>query len=167
MGMTAEEIIRALELKPHPEGGFYRESYRAGEAIPSSALPDRYEGERAFSTTIYYLLTPETRSRIHRLKSDEIFHFYLGDSVEFVLLFADGGWSREILGASLEYGERPQLVIPGGVWFGARLVQRGAFALMGATVAPGFEFGDYEEGNRDYLLRNYPEAKELILELTE
>jgi uncharacterized protein len=165
--MTAEEIIDLLKLKPHPkEGGFFSETWRADEMIPANALPTRYSGERAFGTCIYYLLTPTTFSAMHRVSSDEVFHFYLGDAVEMLQLRPDGTGKTVVLGADLQAGMRPQVIVPRGVWQGSRLVTGGAFALLGATVAPGFDFADYEHGRRDDLLRVYSQFREEILALT-
>jgi predicted cupin superfamily sugar epimerase len=165
--MTAAEVVALLELRPHPrEGGFFAETYRAGERIAAHGLPERYGGARACGTAIYYLLTPHTISAMHRLASDEIFHFYLGDPVEMLHLAPAGSGRTVILGADLAAGQRPQAVVPRGVWQGARLVAGGAFALLGTTVAPGFEYQDYEDGDRDALLAAYPAFGELIRVLT-
>ena len=165
--MTAEEIIARLKLKPHPkEGGFYLETYRDGETIPASVLPARYSGPRAFGTCIYYLLTPSTFSAMHRLQSDEIFHFYLGDPVEMLQLLSDGSGRTVVLGPDLAGGMQPQVVVPRGVWQGAKLIAGGQFALLGATVAPGFEFADYEHGRRSELIQSYPQFREKITALT-
>jgi len=164
--MKKEDIIKLLDLKPHIEGGYFRETYRAAETIPSRALPERYEGERNFSTAIYYLLTSETRSELHRLKSDEIFHFYIGDPVLMLLLFPDGSSKTAILGTDLKTGQTPQLIVPKNTWMGGMLVEGGKFALLGTTVAPGFDFRDFELGKRKELLQKYPSRKELIIKLT-
>jgi len=165
--MTAEEIIALLKLKPHPkEGGFYSETYRAGETIPANVLPTRYSGQRAFGTCIYYLLTASTFSAMHRLQSDEIFHFYLGDPVEMLQLLPDGTGKTVILGSDLRSGMQPQVIVPRGVWQGSRLVAGGKFALLGCTVAPGFDFADYEHGRRSELIASYPEFRERIVALT-
>ncbi|MBF0122653.1 MAG: cupin domain-containing protein [Candidatus Omnitrophica bacterium] len=166
--MTAKDIIERLGLKPHPkEGGFFREIYRADESI-SRCLPNRYGANaRCFSTAIYYLLTPETFSRMHRLKSDEVFHFYLGDPVKMLRLFDDGHSHTVILGNDLDKGFEPQVVVPKGVWQGAMLMEGGAFALLGTTVAPGFEYEDYHEGVREELISGYPDQKALITRLTK
>ena len=161
--MTATEIIKLLELRPHPaEGGFFAETYRAAE---QAALP-RYSGSRSLGTAIYYLLTAETFSAMHRLQTDEIFHFYLGDPVELLQLAPDGTGGIVLLGADLARGMRPQLVVPRGVWQGSRLVPGGRWALLGATVAPGFEFADYEHGARSQLVQTHPEFRETIISLT-
>ena len=165
--LTVDQIKSLLGLKPHPEeGGFFVETYRAGERIPAEALGGRYRGARSVGTAIYYLLTPETFSAIHRLASDEIFHFYLGDPVEMLHLFADGSGRVVVLGPDLEKGMRPQVIVPRGVWQGSRLVAAGRFALLGTTVAPGFDFADYEHGRRAELLRAYPQFREVIVALT-
>ena len=163
---TADEIIKLLGLAPHPgEGGYFRETYRAAETVPAKALDQGYGGARAHSTAIYYLLTPETFSAMHRLRGDEVFHFYLGDPVEMLQLKADGTGEMVILGPDVGAGMRPQHVVPAGVWQGCRLV-KGQYALLGTTVAPGFEFEDFETGNRAQLTAEYPQFSRLIAELT-
>lgn len=165
--MTAEELIRTLGLQPHPkEGGYFVETYRSGGEIPQALLGADYSGPRAYSTAIYFLLTPDTFSAMHRLPTDEIFHFYLGDPVEMLQLHPGGVVVRETLGADLGAGLRPQLLVPGGVWQGSQLCEGGRFALMGTTVAPGFDFDDYETGRRETLIAAYPEAHEMIVALT-
>ncbi len=152
--MNAGELIRLLGLKPlDREGGFYRETYRA--AGPG----------RPASTAIYYLLTADTCSRLHRLPQDEVFHFYLGDPVEQVVLRPDGSGEVRVLGPDLAAGMTPQAVVPGGCWQGARLRSGGAWALMGTTVAPGFESADLEVGERGPLLASYPAFADLIRSL--
>jgi len=165
--VTADEIITRLGLKPHPkEGGFFSETYRADETIPTENLPGRYGGSRAFGTCIYYLLTPRTFSAIHRLQSDEIFHFYLGDPVEMLQLLPDGNGKVMVIGPDLLTGMTPQVVVPRGVWQGARLAAGGEFALLGCTVAPGFDYADYEHGRRADLIDQYPDFWEKIIALT-
>ena len=165
--LTAQEIIRKLGLKPLPEeGGFYRETYRSEEKIPKEGLPARYSSAKSFCTAIYYLLTPETCSALHRLSSDEIFHFYLGDPVSMLQLHHGGSSELITLGRDPGRGEQLQAVVPRDTWLGAFLNQGGSFALMGTTVAPGFDFSDYEQGRREELIRQYPDCKELILKLT-
>jgi len=165
--MDAEQLKRLLGLKPLPnEGCFYAEFYRATERLAGPCLPDRYKGARAFGTAIYFLLTPETFSALHRLASDEIYHFYLGDPVEALLLREDGSGDLVTLGADLEDGMFPQMVVPRGVWQGSRLKAGGKFALLGTTVSPGFEFADFELGQRDAMLAAYPRFSEMIRALT-
>jgi predicted cupin superfamily sugar epimerase len=166
--MTAKQIVTLLHLKPHlEEGGYFIETYRSLESIPEKALPDRYQGYRSYSTAIYYLLTPETFSCIHRLQSDEIFHFYLGDPAEMLQLRPDGSGKVLILGPDILEGMRPQVIAPRGVWQGARLLPGGRFALLGTTVSSGFEHRDYESGKRDFLLQAYSQFRDLIMALTK
>jgi predicted cupin superfamily sugar epimerase len=164
--LSADDVIRLLNLKPHEmEGGFYRETYRSADQFPRTALPPRYPGDRSASTAIYYLLTPETFSTMHRVATDEVFHFYLGDPVTMLQLWPDGGKTLT-LGTDLTAGQQPQLVVPHGIWQGSLLQPGGRFALMGATVAPGFDFKDYEAGDRRTLTAQYPAFAELIARLT-
>lgn len=158
MNRNVSDLIALLDLKPHPEGGFYRETYRS----------DKVAGEplRALSTAIYYLLVADTFSELHRLTADEIFHFYLGDTVEMLQLFEDGQAKVVKLGQNLAAGEQLQVVLPAGVWFGSRLVAGGTYALMGTTVAPGFDFVDFERGNRAELQERYCEYSRMISDLT-
>ena len=165
--MTAEEIKKRLGLEPHPrEGGYFVQTWKAEEEISLEALPNRYSGPRAAGTAIYYLLEPSTFSEMHRLVSDEIFHFYLGDPVEMLQLWPDGSSRVVVLGTDLSGGMTPQLVVPKGVWQGSRLVKGGSVALLGCTVSPGFDYADYETGIRDELIRKYPTQEKIIEQLT-
>jgi predicted cupin superfamily sugar epimerase len=164
---TEDDLIRQLGLQPHPkEGGFFRETYRAVEAWPATALPARYQGARSASTAIYYLLTPDTYSALHRLQSDEIFHFYLGDPIRMLRLEPNGQGRTVVLGPDVFVGQQLQVVVPRGVWQGSCLEPGGAFALLGCTVAPGFEYADYESGVRQDLLTQYPAFADMIRRLT-
>lgn len=171
--LTAEKLIGLLNLEPlQNEGGFFRETWRSVETIPESGLPERYNDKKSVGTAIYYLLTRDTKSKIHRLPTDEIWHFYLGDPVELLLLFPDGRSEIITLGQKIDEGELVQAVIPEGTWFGARLkpmdsvqnqyAKRFEFALMGTTMAPGFDFTDFESGNIDILLRRYKDRADII-----
>src|ERR1700722_7039681 len=157
--MTAEDVKKLLGLQPHPrEGGWYVRTYEAAEKVEASAFGDeRYAGARRTGTAIYYLLEPGTFSEMHRLKSDEVFHFYAGDAVEMLQLTADGCGERVVIGNDLARGQRPQVVVGRGVWQASRLVAGGQWALLGCTVSPGFEFEDYEAGGRGGLCRRWPE----------
>lgn len=164
---TAEEIIKKLGLEPHPsEGGFFREVYRSDESIMMDCLPNRYKSDRNISTSIYYMLTPDSFSSMHKLKSDEIYHFYLGDPVTILLLFPDGASKIITLGADIMSGQELQVVVPRDTWQGSFLNEDGEFALMGTTVAPGFDYDDFEAGDRDELIKQYPQQEELIRKLT-
>jgi len=163
---AARRLIAHFGLEPHPaEGGYFRESYRATETLAAAALPQRYAGPRALGTAIYYLLTAQTCSCLHRLASDEIFHFYHGDPVELLLLPSDdeeGAAQLHRLGTDWERGMVSQLIVPRGAWQGARLQPGGAYALLGTTVAPGFEYADYEAGDPAHLTDRFPAHAELI-----
>src|SRR5260370_19404398 len=136
--MTPKDLIDLLQLQPHPkEGGFFRETYRADDLLSSNALPSRYGSPRAFGTAIYYLLTPGTCSALHRLASDEIFHFYLGGPVRMLQLFPDGSGTTVLLGPDLGAGHSPQVIVPRGVWQGSILEPGAPFALLGCTGSPG------------------------------
>jgi predicted cupin superfamily sugar epimerase len=165
--MNAGELIRLLNLQPHPrEGGWFRETYRAAQQIPVSGLPPRYGSPRSAGTAIYYLLTPDSFSPLHRLTSDEIFHFYLGEPVRMLLLFPDGRGKTLVLGPDLSAGQSPQVVVPQGAWQGCLLEPGGSFALLGCTVAPGFEYVDYEAGRRQELIAQYAAFADMIDRLT-
>lgn len=165
--LSASKVIELLDLKPLPfEGGYYRETYRSKETIAHEALPGRFQGDRSWSTAIYYLLTPETRSAMHRLPADEMFHFYLGDPVTMLRLYPDGSSTVITLGNDLASEQSPQIFVPHGVWQGSRLTEGGHYALLGATVSPGFEFDDYEAGDREQLILKYPDQADLITRLT-
>ena len=154
--ITAKELIEILNLEPHPEGGYFKESYRAEGAIDG----------RSHSTAIYYLLEGGQRSRLHRLKFDELWHFYLGEPLTVVEISLKGSVTETMLGPDLRKGQRPQHVVKAGTWFGAYLDASKSFALIGCTVAPGFDFADFEMAERNELLRKYPEAKNMIETLT-
>ena len=166
--MTAEDVKKMLKLQPHPvEGGWFVRTYEAAETIAPDAFSDgRYAGPRRTGTAIYYLLEPDTFSEMHRLKSDEIFHFYMGDAVELLRLYSDGTGERTVIGSDLAAGQRPQLVVQRGVWQGSRLVEGGSWALLGCSVSPGFEFEDYDEGWREELTAGWLEWREMIAGLT-
>ncbi len=166
--MNASEIKKLLGLVPHPrEGGWYAQTYKPDERIAAEVFADmRYEGPRVTGTAIYYLLERETFSEMHRLQSDEVFHFYAGDAVEMLQLEEQGSGRIVRIGNRLDEGERPQAVVRRGVWQGSRLAAGGEWALLGCTVSPGFEFEDYEAGPRTELCAQWPEFRELIRELT-
>jgi predicted cupin superfamily sugar epimerase len=166
---TAREIIDALGLQPHPiEGGFFHETYRSAGSVPSAVLPADYRSatDRSFGTAIYYLLTPDTFSELHRLPTEEVFHLYLGGPVRMLQLFPDGQGREIVIGSDIFAGQRPQVIVPPGVWQGSRLEPGVEFALLGATMAPGFDFADYEQGRREELVAQYPKHTEVIRILT-
>jgi len=154
-----DAIIKKLGLEPHPERGYYRETYRSAAEVQSQ----RHGGGRAASTAIYFLVTAdEPTTFLHRLVSDEIFHLYDGGPLEIVRLFEDGRWDVAVLGMNLDEGERPQIVIPAGTWFGTELRSGASHCLVGCTVAPGFDFADFELARGPELEARYPDAAERI-----
>lgn len=164
------EIINLLNLKPLTnEGGLFVQTHVSTEWIPANCLSERYNGRtKPFGTAIFYLLTNDldSFSALHRLPTDEIYHFYLGDPVEMLLLYADGSTRRVILGQDILAGQFVQWVVPRGVWQGSYLLPGGEYALLGTTMAPGFTPDDYEPGERDFLLIQYPQERDLICRLT-
>lgn len=166
MRHTSRYWIRELGLKPHPEGGHYRETYRADEKVGGAALPKRYGSARAFSTAIYFLLENGQASRFHRLRSDEIWHYHTGSPLALYMLSPAGRLRTVRLGPCPEAGERFQAIVPKGTWLGARLKDGGQYALTGCTTSPGFDFRDFKLGDRDDLLRRYPRHREVIMLLT-
>jgi predicted cupin superfamily sugar epimerase len=164
--MSAQEIRELLKLEPLPgEGGYYRRTYEASGIIPARDLP-KHEGPRVYSTAIYYLITPDSYSALHRVPQDELFHFYLGDPVEMIQLSPAGVLTELVIGPDLGKGQRPQVVAPGGSWQGTRLMGQGKWALMGCTVAPGFELADFEIKKRAELIRMFPRHETLIRRFT-
>ena len=166
--MTANEVIKALDLKPLPEeGGYYRETYRSEKInAPATVVGIPSNEQRAISTAIYYLVVPESFSALHRIKSDEVFHFYGGDPVEMIQIDEDGNISRYILGSDVLAGQHPQVVVKRNTWQGLKLQPGGKWALMGTTVSPGFEFADFEVGSREELKKQYPQHCDDILRFT-
>lgn len=158
-----QRLIRALNLVPLPEeGGYFAETYRAQGLIPAQALASRGQGQRCLATAIYYLVTPEAFSALHRVKSTEIFHFYLGDPVEMLQIAPEGAHALLTLGPDVLAGQNPQAIVRRDTWQGTRLVPGGRFALLGCTVSPGFDYADYEHGHRQKLLQLFPHLREHI-----
>jgi predicted cupin superfamily sugar epimerase len=167
--LTSSALIELLGLVPLPhEGGHFRQTWVSDLVVAAGALGPRYPVAKAAGTAIYYLLTddPDSFSALHRLPTDEVYHFYLGDPVEQVLLHPGGRTEHVVLGHDLGSGQRVQHVVPRGVWQGSRLRPGGRVALLGTTMAPGFDASDYEAGVREALLRAYPAEAEAIVALT-
>jgi predicted cupin superfamily sugar epimerase len=159
--MNSDEIIKLFNMRPLPdEGGYYVETYRASEKIDK--LPARYDDARSFSTAILYLITPTSFSKLHKVKSDEVFHFHLGDPVEMLQIDNAGNAETQILGTDLLKDQKPQAVVYKDTWQGTKLIKGGRFALLGCTVAPGFEFADYISGNKDLLVKQFPHLEQTI-----
>jgi predicted cupin superfamily sugar epimerase len=166
MSRDAAHWIRVLGLSPHPEGGHYRETWRSPETVAKAALPGRFDGPRALGTAIVYLLPAGETSMLHRLRADEVWHLYDGGPLHLHLLHPDKGHERIVLGRDVERGEVLQAVVPHGTWFGAETPAGTDFALVGCTVAPGFEFTDFELGSRRALLAEFPAQRDWIVRLT-
>ncbi len=162
---SAEYWIKHLDLIAHPEGGFYKETYRAKEVIGTHGLPDRFAAARNFSTAIYFLLRNEDKSMFHRIKSDELWHFHAGGCLSIYVL-TNNGLTTYKLGSDPERGESLQVVIPANCWFGAKVHDGNAYTLAGCTVAPGFDFQDFEMADRNQLLEAFPAHVEIIHLLT-
>lgn len=166
--VEAKDIIAKLNLSPLPEeGGYYLETYRADNA----KLPAKYYGidsssDRNVSTGIYYLVVPDSFSALHKVKSDEMFHFYAGDPAEMIQIDENGNLRRFILGPDVMNGQTPQVLVRRGVWQALRLKKGGKWSLMGTTVAPGFEFEDFELGTREQMLKQFPQHKSDIMGFT-
>ncbi len=164
--ITPETLIKLYNLDPHPEGGYFKETYRDLKQIPQNALPKQFGGDRSLSTAIYFLIPEGKKSHLHRIKSDEIWHFYLGGSMTLVQIHPDGKLEKTILGQDVQNGQKLQHVVPAGTWFGAFPNTGSGYSFVGCTVAPGFDFADFEMGKRDELLRIFPQVQEEINLLT-
>ena len=136
-----EEIIKDLDLQPHPEGGYFRETYRSVGEIGHESLGNDYSGSRSYSTCIYFLLTSDTFSAFHKINQDEIWHFYDGSPVKIHMISEDGEYSHVIVGRDFSKGEKPQFVVPGHCWFAATVVNDHGYTLVGCTVSPGCRSG--------------------------
>ena len=166
MKPSLSELMSILNLRPlQEEGGFFVETYRSAENIDARDLGLGHGGRRALATAIYYLLTPESFSAIHNVPGDEIFHFYTGDPVEMLELAPDGSSRIITLGPDIRNGMKYQHMVKGGIWQGARLIAGGEYALLGTTMAPGFDYADFTRGNMDELARHYPAHATMIGEL--
>jgi hypothetical protein len=163
----AEDLIARLGLEKHPEGGYYRETYRSEDSLATEYLPERFSGgERNLSTAIYFLIAGEDFSALHRIKSDEVWHFYAGGTMVIHVLDQAGCYTRHRLGNACDDDVFFQVVVKAGSWFGASLEKPGTFALVGCTVSPGFDFRDFELAERGEMLRLYPGARVISEMLT-
>lgn len=162
---TADQLIALYHLQPHPEGGWYKETYRSNESIPANALPQRFTGSRSFSTAIYFLLEQGNYSAFHKIKSDECWHFYAGDALEIFILSPDGELEIFLLGNDIENKQVFQHVVPANCWFASRPAKESRYCFVGCTVAPGFDFEDFEMANANDLIKTYPLHSQLIHEL--
>lgn len=155
-------LINHFQLQPHPEGGWYRQTYRSPERVPAACLPERFGGDRPFSTAIFFLLESGNFSAFHRIKSDECWHFYAGDALEIFILLPGGALKKIQLGNDIAGGQLFQYVVPAGCWFASRPATGSAFSLVGCTVSPGFDFADFEMADAETLSQEYPAYAGLI-----
>lgn len=162
----AKYWIEKLGLAPHPEGGYFRQTYKAELVLPKATLPPGFTGARAASTAIYFLLEGENFSAFHRLRSDEIWHFYAGGPLIVHVIEPQGKYSAIRLGCDPDAGQVLQAVVRAGCWFGSHVADWKSFAVVGCTVAPGFEYDDFEMGKRVELVAKYPQQREIIQRLT-
>lgn len=162
----AQYWVDKYQMQAHPEGGYFAETYRSAERILHSALPSRFSGDRSFSTGIYFLLENHHFSAFHRIQADEMWHFYAGGPLNVYVIHEDGNLEIIKLGANPDNGEVFQAVVPAGTWFGSKPAAESDYSLVGCTVAPGFDFADFELAERVDLLATYPQHEEVIRLLT-
>lgn len=160
------ELVERLRLEPHPEGGYYRETYRSAGEIPAGIPGSTAAGRRSVSTGIYYLLVGDDFSAFHRIRSDEMWHHYAGSAVVIHAITPEGRYGMVRVGPALEDGEEPQAIVRAGTWFAAEVADDSSYSLVGCTVAPGFDFADFEFGDRRELVHLCPDAGRLIERLT-
>lgn len=166
MENSAAYWIEELQLVPHPEGGYYKEVYRSDEAIHPIGLPERYLTPRSMSTAIYFLLRSEDISAFHRIKSDEIWFYHAGSSAD-IYIIENREFRVEKVGMNRKRGDQLQILLPRNSWFGAKVIDQESFILVSCTVAPGFDFEDFELADRKELLVEYPEFEAEIIMLTK
>ncbi len=161
-----QRIIDKLGLEPHPEGGYFKETYRSEGEIKADSLGAEFGSSRNYSTCIYFLLTSDNFSAFHRIKQDEIWHFYDGSSIRLHIISAMGQHTSHIIGKEVLSGEHPQLVVKAGDWFAAEVINENDFSLVGCTVSPGFSFEDFELPSRKELISKFPEHESLVTKFT-
>ncbi|MEJ8843500.1 cupin domain-containing protein [Lacibacter sp. H375] len=162
LSFNANELINMLQLEPHPEGGYYSRTYASDEQIAVASLPTRFDGDRLISTAIYFLLEGKDYSAFHRIKSDELWHFYAGGGLHIYVIHPDGRGEVLLLGNDLASGYRFQQTVKAGCWFASKPARENSFSLVGCTVAPGFDFADFEMAKEIELLKLFPQQREWI-----
>lgn len=162
----SQEIIKRLNLQEHPEGGYFKETYRSTEIISNKELGEKYQGDRNHSTCIYFMLTSEKFSAFHKINQDEFWHYYKGAPLKLHIISQEGEYSFVMIGNDFEKGEVPQYVVKGGDWFAAEVLEEDTYTLVGCTVAPGFDFADFVLPKREELVGMFPKHKEIIKNLT-
>lgn len=155
-------FIETLQLLPHPEGGYYKELYRSDELLTQTDLPVRYLGNRSFCTSIYFLLKSEQFSAFHKILSDETWHFYAGSPITLMMIDKDGNYSEQIIGNQLQLQQTLQYTVNRNTWFAAKVNEPHSFSLLGCTVAPGFDFHDFQLANKNLLLQQFPQHNAVI-----
>lgn len=163
---SKEILIEMLDLQPHPEGGFFKETYRSNETIHNAHLTGDYKGDRHYSTAIFFMLTSDMFSAFHRIEQDELWHFHQGSAIELHTISESGEHTKHIIGNDIANGEKPQLVVPGKYWFAAKVIQQNAHSLVSCTVAPGFDFRDFVLPSRLELVNLFPQHELVIQEFT-
>ncbi len=164
--MTAQDIIESFKLIEHPEGGYFKETYRSRGYIKNAHLENCFDGDRNYSTCIYFLLTSEKFSAFHKINQDEIWHFYKGSSLKLHMISPNGEYSFSLIGNSLTNNEIPQFVVPAGYWFAAEVMEPKSFSFTGCTVAPGFDFKDFVLPKQEDLINLFPKHQNIIKRLT-
>lgn len=162
---SVKDIIEHYNMLPHPEGGYYKETYRSAEQIPGNALPQRFTGSRHFSTAIYFLLERGNFSAFHRIKSDECWHFYAGGPLQIYMIDGAGDMQVTELGDNVLAGEVFQYVVPAGCWFASAPAEGTLYSFVGCTVAPGFDFADFELADKNLLVQQYPQYDAIFSKL--
>ena len=164
--LTKDQLIKRLNLEKHPEGGYFKETYRSEISISGSALPSKFESERSVSTCIYFMLTSDAFSAFHKVNQDEAWHFYLGSPIELHMISPEGEYSNIHIGNDFLNDETPQFIVPAQHWFAAEIQAKDSFALVGCTVAPGFDFKDFQLADRQQLQKKFPNHSLVIEKLT-
>jgi predicted cupin superfamily sugar epimerase len=164
--MNVDLLVNKLKLEPHPEGGYFKEVYRSSDIITHKALPEGFLGDRTIATAIYFLIEKNNFSALHKIKSDETWHFYYGDALEVIEIDENGVLKYTAIGNNLLAGETFQYTVKANTWFGSRVKSGGKFSLVGCTVAPGFDFNDFELGKKEDLLKLFPQHQKVIVEMT-
>jgi len=160
--MTADDYIEKLQLQRHPEGGYFKETYRSSETMAQNNLPARFNGARCFGTAIYFLLKGEEFSAFHKILSDETWHFYAGNAAVIHMIDEQGNYSAQKVGSDIEKGEEFQFTVPASIWFASEVMDKAGFFLVGCTVAPGFDFADFQLADNETMLQQFPQHKTII-----
>ena len=163
---SKEQLVEMLDLRPHPEGGFYKETYRSSHLIPNNVLAGNHEGDRSYGTGIYFMLTGDTFSAFHRIEQDELWFFHQGATIELHTISPEGHHSKHLIGNDIANNEHPQLLVPATYWFAARILDSKAFALVSCTVSPGFDFRDFVLPSKSELTELFPQHAMLIDQFT-